>query len=404
MELEWESSLRSPEDIVEALNLCGIDIAACEVRNCKTVGIFCEKVAKAMAGKEFKFEVLVRDIMQSCSLTSGNKCSTALKILETLERSQKAYISPDGRKFWPDPTAERPENKYSRFLQYQITESITKTKRKEQKTIVTMGSCFMNEINKLLASQDLLMNKPELNCNSPHIFPANWGTIYNPLSAQYAIEWYFGERKRPEMLWRSKHSGRDCLYDVFREDVTFESLDKFRLNQIQHIKNSIELLSSCKSLVCAFSMTETWLSNDGSKYPLARSPWNINPLCATPHKLSVEEVRESIYAISEILHKYNRNCKIFVGVDPVPLHATHSYSNSIVADSAAKATLIAGITSAIESCKYKNLEYVPFYETIHYCTSDPWSADERHMNEKAIKKAYQELLAITSGVNSGSDV
>lgn len=395
MELEWESKLQSSRDMVESLHLCGIDIGDCLHRNCKTTDIICEKIAMSMTGKDCKFDNLVKDIMQNCLQTADNSCSTAKHIIDTLEKSSNAYISPDGRKFWPNPTAERTENKYSRFTQYQITENRREKKMQAKNSIVTMGSCFMNEINKLLISQNLLMRKTELNCFSPHIFPANWGTIYNPLSAQYALEWYFGERKRPEMLWSSKHSGQDCLYDVFREDVTFGSLDEFRKNQKQHIENSVELLKSCSAFVCAFSMTETWLSNDGSKYPLARSPWRINPLSATPYKLSYEEIRESIYAISRIFSEYNKECQIFVGVDPVPLHATHSYNNSILADSNAKATLVAAISSAVENCEYSNLNYVPFYESIHYCTSNPWSSDERHLNEYAINKAYQELLAFT---------
>jgi len=40
----------------------------------------------------------------------------------------------------------------------------------------------------------------------------------------------------------------------------------------------------------------------------------------------------------------------------------------------------------------KNLHYVPFYESVHYCCKEPWQQDERHVNNDAITKAYMELL------------
>ena len=80
----------------------------------------------------------------------------------------------------------------------------------------------------------------------------------------------------------------------------------------------------------------------------------------------------------------------------MPLHATHSHKNSIIADSNAKATLLAGIMSAIQESRVGNLHYVPFYESVHYCTIDPWDSDERHLNDKAISKAYKELISLIS--------
>lgn len=394
MELQWDTVLKTPEDVLRSLGLCGIDASACTYDKCQKVNIVLDHVARAMAGRGVGFDVLVNDIVHGCSLLCSGQCSTSRMILDTLNQSKNAYLSADGRKFWPDPSSDRPENRVSRFAGYQICQPNHSKDKMLIDSTVTMGSCFMNEINKLLASDNFLMRSTESHCHSPHVFPANWGTIFNPLSAQYALEWYFNERSRPEMLWRGYHSGTDCLYDVFREDVTFSTLEGFRENLTQHKMNAKRLLSECSSFVCAFSMTETWLTNDGSNYPLARAPWRINPLTARPYNLSVDEIKNAISRISLILHQYNKDCRIYVGVDPVPLHATHTHKNSIIADSNAKAALIAGITLGIQESDVGNLYYVPFYESIHYCMTNPWCGDERHLNEDAILKAYHELVAL----------
>ena len=39
-------------------------------------------------------------------------------------------------------------------------------------------------------------------------------------------------------------------------------------------------------------MIETWLTNDGSDFPLARSPWRVNPLAARPHTMSTDDVKK----------------------------------------------------------------------------------------------------------------
>ena len=79
-----------------------------------------------------------------------------------------------------------------------------------------MGSCFMNEINKCLEEKSYLFRLPEDNCNTDHSFSANWGTIFTPLSAQRCLQFYLDDRQRPEILWRSTHSGKSYFYDVFR--------------------------------------------------------------------------------------------------------------------------------------------------------------------------------------------
>jgi len=394
MEIEWTTQLKKPEDVLKALSLCGVELGECIHQECEKAEIICDSIARTMAGRSVGFDLLIKEIIQACAVSSSETCATTRKILDNLEQAQKSYISTDGRKFWPDPNSHRPENRISRFSDYQIIHSKDLNVKPSEFSIVTMGSCFMNEINKHLLSDNLLQTKHESGSSSPHKFPANWGTVFNPLSAQYALEWYFDERKRPEMLWRSSHNGTDCLYDVFREDVSFSTLEEFRNNQYQHILNARELLQSCKAFVCAFSMTETWITNDGNNYPLARAPWRLNPLAAKPHTLSFEEVESAISSISKIINKYNKDCNVFIGVDPVPLHATHSHNNSIIADSNAKATLVAGTMSAVKKSSAGNLHYVPFFESIHYCMNDPWSSDERHLNEKAILKAYKELISI----------
>ena len=403
VELSWDTVLDDTGKLLESLEICGVSLSDCSLDNCPKAKVINNYLVRTIAGKEFPFSELIQKLSLECHNSSGesNLCHTLKNIESRLVESGSAYISPNGQKFWPDPNSERLQNHHSRYdSKYQIIGGNSLKKSPDSKfhpKVVSMGSCFMNEINKCLEEKSYLFRLPEDNCNTDHSFSANWGTIFTPLSAQRCLQFYLDDRQRPEILWRSTHSGKSYFYDVFREDVTFNSLSDYKHNMVQHKSNAKKVLTECNVFICAFSMIETWLTNDGSDFPLARSPWRVNPLAARPHTMSTDDVKKSVLGIFDLMKRHNPNCKILIGIDPVPLHATHNYESCIIADSIAKAKLVAGITDAIKYVDDPEIVYVPFYERVHYCTKNPWSLDERHINDDALKLVFRELEQLIIG-------
>jgi len=401
VELNPESKLKSTRDLLEAFHLCGISIQGCKVHSCSMITIIEKCIFKFAAGKDIEMQHLIQEIISGCSTANGVECSYADSLKQRYNRSILAYSSPDGRKFWPNPVSERPENRYSRFEMHDESVEIPMLRAIEPNSIVTMGSCFMNEINKQLEQDGYLLSAKEENCETHHIFPAAWGTIFNPLSAKRALNYYFGNEERPEMLWISSHNGTPKYYDAFREDVIFNTLSEHQNNSVNHRELAKNVLKECKTFVAAFSMIETWLSSDITKYPLSRSPWRLSPLAATPYTLSYEEVVDAIEGVIQSIMSENSDCQVFIGVDPVPLHATHSEDSAVLADSKAKATLVAATLKAIEKSNSERVHYIPFFEIAHYYSRLPWGEDERHVSPTVIKKAYNKLIdcLISAGKN-----
>ena len=395
VELHWDSKLRKPNDLFEASLLCGLPLHNCNIEGCTRDQAVTRAICQILSGKQVYLHEFVRDLLNECSAACGCVCGSGSDIKRRIEESSNAYFSPDGKKFLPDPTSSRPENRFSRYECY-MNRIVMDQRKTADESIVSMGSCFMHEINKLLVEERLLARKHEKWCETSHCFSAAWGTVFTPLSAQFALEYYFDIRERPYMTWKSDHLGSPMVFDVFREDVIFRSEQEHRYNIDLHKSQARMLLESCKFFLCAFSMTETWLTNDGSNYPLARSPWRINPLAARPHDLGFEEIRQSIGLMSNLFERFNPSCKILIGVDPVPLHATHGNQNSIIADSHAKAKLLAATHSCVQ--ERANMYYVPFYETIHYCSLSPWQSDERHVKNEYCERAFHELMRILETV------
>jgi hypothetical protein len=393
MELSWNTPLLRTEEILEALELLDISARKCDYYNCKRPDVVSSNICKILAGKEVSISGLINDIIEGCESACPKRCLNASNIKERILTSANAYQSPDGRRFWPNPKGERKENRISRFEDFIFASSEPII---QHESVVTMGSCFMNEINKHLTIDNYLMRAKEENYISEHIFPASWGTVFSPISAQYALDYYFDQINRPELLWKSSHTGDEKYFDVFREDVLFNSIDEYRRNTQSHRIQAKQLLKTCKSFVAAFSMIETWLTSDKNKYPLSRSPWRINPLAAKPHTLTYDDAKSSIKSTINTILTFNPKCNILIGVDPVPLHATHSDDNCIKADSRAKGVLVAATLDAIDNIALPNVKYMPFFEIVHYCTKEPWCDDERHINSNTIRKVYKELLSFLS--------
>jgi hypothetical protein len=403
MEMNYESSLRSIDELMQAISACRMRSTACEIDICPIPKIMHKSMSKILAGKTLTVGEIVNSTLKECEEMQGQQCTYLGQLKTRINRSASAYKSEDGEKFWPDPTSDRKENRKSRFDKYKRS-SIDIPKRDYgslENSVATMGSCFMNEINKHLLQDRLLIQIDESDCETDHTFPVRWGTIFNPLSAKKTIDYYLGIGTRPNMLWKSEHSGEPLWYDPFREDVVFKSIEMHNKNSIVNRRNGYNVLKECGVFIGAFSMIETWLSSDESSYPLSRAPWLLNPLCAHPYTLSYAETLEALMGLIDSIRDANPACRIILGVDPVPLHATHTHKSALIADSRAKAQLIAATQEAVIKCSHKGVEYLPCYEIIHYCTRSPWAEDERHLALSAVNNVYQYLSEIL--VNGGGN-
>ena len=165
-------------------------------------------------------------------------------------------------------------------------------------------------------------------------------------------------------------------------------MSEYKIKTIEHKANAQKVLRECTLLLCAFSMVESWITNDGVVFPLARSTWRANPRLVRPYKMKAVDVKNSIKKIYTMIKRHNNNWRILIGVDREPLHATHDEESCIMADSIAKASLVTGIREAIRELSDSRIGYVPFFKRFHYCTRDRWDTDERHISNNACKIAY----------------
>jgi hypothetical protein len=118
---------------------------------------------------------------------------------------------------------------------------------------------------------------------------------------------------------------------------------------------------------------------------LARYPRTMSPHLIRSEVLSVDQNLAALERMLAVLRMHNPGIRIIVTVSPVPLYATFQGHDKhvIVATQMAKSVL----RVAIDQFATRNpdvVTYFPAFETVMWCTANPWQPDMRHVSKEAV--------------------
>ncbi|PYE30739.1 GSCFA family protein [Idiomarina fontislapidosi] len=278
------------------------------------------------------------------------------------------YKSLEKEAFWRPFVAER--------SMFDITDLWRPKHKIDNKTqIATYGSCFAQHIGRALDGRGfkwLRTEKPPQRLSEDNkkrfnfdIFSSRTGNIYTTSLLKQWCSWAAGKETAPEEVW--EQGGR--YYDPFRPIVEpngFASADevhKTRRVTIQSFKKSI---TDCDIFVFTLGLTESWFNKEyGYEYPMCpgtaagqfdeRKHGFINQ--------QYEGIKKSLYDAMGIMRELNPQIKFILTVSPVPLTATYSGNNVLVATMESKSILRAVAGSL--SCENDEIDYFPSYEIIN---------------------------------------
>ena len=270
---EINSPLRSPQSISLAIEyvLGSHSLDKGQILNLKS-----ECLRELEDSGQVSWEFIV-DYLSSLVALEQIDVKIYQNLLDTKKRNGEAYKREGIFRhslYWPNPTSQ---GGYSRFGILPIARQIQLFNKKTR--IISIGSCFANEVTKRLVRDGYNYLKLESNstCQTKHSFSANWGIVFNPLAFNQAIKYYFGLLERPPICWSSHHSGSLRIYDPFREDVTYSSLEEHNNDIHHHRIAGREALTQAEVIFLTLGLTEIW-QLCSSKLALARAPYKINPL------------------------------------------------------------------------------------------------------------------------------
>lgn len=308
-------------------------------------------------------------------------------------RSSTAYDVADKKNpdavYWPNPVAPPP---YGRELHGMMPiakrlPAITRTT-----PIGSAGSCFALEIMKYLRERSFNYVITEPNSYSC----ANWGPQYNTVAFRQAVEWTFGLRERPMLVWEEPAASGDVEYhDPFREGVSYKNLDGIGPAIASHRILARRALELVEYFILTVGLNEVWRLGSSDTI-LARFPRNMAPYLVRNEVLTVEQNVEALQGTLDVLRSFNPRFQMIVTVSPIPLYATFQghEKHVVVATQDAKAILRVAV-ERFAAANPNHVSYFPAMETVIWCTKNPWDPDGRHVSREAVgnvMRLFEEMF------------
>ena len=277
----------------------------------------------------------------------------------------------------------------------------------EDDRIVSAGSCFASNLVPWLERwglQYLRTEKPH-NCINQmpenfgyRNFSAGYGNIYTTRQLLQLYQRALGLFRPQEDRWYENGH----VIDPFRPGLMYpaESDVEFDLLRNQHLEAVRQAFESATVFVFTLGLTEAWLSKmDGAVYPAC--PGTIaGEFDASRHvfqNLTVMEIYEDFKDFIGLIHQYNPQLRFILTVSPVPLVATASGENVLMANIYSKSVL--RVAAQMLANEFRDcLSYFPAYEIITgpQAPESFFEEDRRNVSTEGVERVMKSLYASTT--------
>jgi len=302
--------------------------------------------------------------------------------------------------FWPDPT---------RALGWNLQTTLPFSKHKKFITkntkLISFGSCFASEIGRRLLSRgyNYIFTQKTLphgvtdnlspSDNIPN-FSAYYGILFNSLSLDYIIKRASSDPSLPRVLfqWQPNRPSDDrlALYiDPFREGICFTSREAYEHEYPIHTEALYQALSSADVIIWTFGLSEAWILEE-SGLPVSSGIQSYIKLISKPIFIDERDHFNAFSRFRNYVKSINSNACFIVSVSPIPLNASFSEMHIISANALSKAQCMIAAHHCAHA--YEDTYYLPSYEYVTECISDPWAPDRRHVTDKTVESVIDLFL------------
>lgn len=270
----------------------------------------------------------------------------------------------------------------------------------EGQSIYAMGSCFAREIELALSKErfDILSFDDaviggELFESKVQFGAGSFLFRYTTASMRMEIGRVLGEIHVPDDKLLS--GPPEALLDLnFGGNCTRGDLDLIAARR--HVTRELgQGLKRADIVVLTLGLTEAWYDKDAGLY--INSAPDLSLLRRGQrfelHSLDYKENFDNITACIDMIRAHNKNAKFVITVSPIPLQATFTGEDVIVASMRSKSTLRA--VAADITRDDPDALYFPSYEMAMY--SDPhiaWKGDRRHVTREMVSHIIRRFKSV----------
>jgi hypothetical protein len=309
--------------------------------------------------------------------------ATAAEALKNWQQNRANRWYKDGA----DPTDLRGDYAFQRLRQTWFTPKIDPkfTLRTDEK-FYAIGSCFARGLERALANQKIAVESaaPEfakLEAVAKGSTGLGFINKYNTFSILNELRWALEPAavfpvesivQVTKSTWSDPHTNPTLALAGFEETLERRWL----------MQNVTKRITNCRAVIITLGLIEVWRDLQADVYinstPIA-SLFNTQPDRYQFHVTGFGENWANLEAIYALLSRYGHpDFRIVVTVSPVPLMATFSTMDVVVANTYAKSLLRA--VAQEWAAAHDNVDYFPSYEIV--LNSDraaAWEADLRHV-------------------------
>lgn len=280
--------------------------------------------------------------------------------------------------------------------------------------IATAGSCFAQHIGRNLRKKgfNVIDAEPPEHGLSPDIaarfgyglFSARYGNVYTARQLHQLAREAFGDFSPANLVWQRG----DRFFDALRPSVEPDGLgtaDRVTLHRQRHLSKVSSVFSQADIFVFTLGLTEAWIDRQsGTVYPTAPGTiaGDFDPDTYEFRNFSFADVLGDFVAFRELIKSRNPNVKFLLTVSPVPLAATASDRNVLVANTYSKSVLraVAGELFTM----FDDVDYFPSYEIIatSYTKGMYFESDMRSVSETGVKTVMHAFFRAHGGLQDAA--
>lgn len=308
------------------------------------------------------------------------------------------YRGRPGRTFWKTSIAGRNvadlQEIYTKKFEIDRTSSVA-----------TAGSCFAQHISRYLraAGYNVVDAEPGPQNVDPEllhehgygVYSARYGNIYFVRQLLQLAQEAFSGWAPAEVAWRRG----DRWYDALRPSVEPDGLassEQVAQQRAEHLVAVRSVLTKSDVLVFTMGLTEGWEHIEtGTVYPTAPGTiaGDYDPNRYRFHNFDVSEIVSDFKEFRTLVHGVNPGIKFLLTVSPVPLAATATDTNVLVATAYSKAVLRAA--AGVLSSEFDDIDYFPSYEivTSHAPGNEPFDATGRNVRPETVEQVMSYFLS-----------
>jgi hypothetical protein len=234
-----------------------------------------------------------------------------------------------------------------------------------QTKVTFIGCCF---------GSSLLNHLKALDYSAPGEIDTVFMPISETLSTSFAMrqmfEWHF-EGLKPD---RALVQGNRLMEINFSDELWMHTLSRLAVTDV---------------FILMISSAEIWYDEPSGGVTWRETP-GAHPTRQKFRTSTVEENRNNLRTIYEVVRRHRPNAKIVLMLSPIPMLATYRPQSCLVANTVSKAVMRAAMDEVWrEVSEEGSLLYCPFYEVIHEgFGGNPYgghyNSDRRHINDKAL--------------------